>query len=124
MDEPGTGTPFSIDVRTQGDQCDLRVSGDVDLRVSEQLSAAGVRSVNESPARSVVIDLGAVTFLDSTGLGALIAIRNAAVAQAKELSLRHTPAGIRKVITMTGLDVVLPSVDVATAHGAPSDPET
>ncbi len=51
------------------------------------------------------IDLSGVNFVDSSGLSALIDIRNDALA-AHELVLQAVPPHVRRVLSMTGLDTV------------------
>jgi anti-anti-sigma factor len=51
-----------------------------------------------------VIDLAKVTFMDSTGLGALVTIRNASHRLSKQLSLRSVPERVQKLLAVTGLD--------------------
>jgi len=47
------------------------VSGDLDLATAPQLMSA-VESLAASGARRVVVDLGAVSFIDSSGISALL----------------------------------------------------
>jgi anti-sigma B factor antagonist len=97
---------FSIDVSEHGQRCDLSVAGDIDLDVANQLAAMGLLSLKSTDATRLVIDLAKVTFMDSTGLGALVSIRNAATGLSKGLSLRDVPERIVKLLTLTGLDKV------------------
>lgn len=96
---------FSLDVTDHG-QCDLRVAGDVDVNVANQLITMGLLSLTNTGAERLVIDLADVTFMDSTGLGALVTIRDASDELAKELSLRAVPDRIRQLLAAAGLDRV------------------
>jgi anti-anti-sigma factor len=58
-----------FEVRIEGDSR-LVVRGEVDLATSPQLVSA-IESLGVSGPQRVVVDLGAVTFIDSTGLSAL-----------------------------------------------------
>lgn len=112
---------FSIDVSEPDQRCDLSVAGDIDLDVANQLAAMGLLSLKSTDATSLVIDLGKVTFMDSTGLGALISIRNAATGVSKGLSLRSVPERVLKLLTLTGLDKVFTiepaeAIKSASAH--------
>jgi anti-sigma B factor antagonist len=93
----------------------LTVSGDVDIDASTGLREALEAAVAESG--SVVVDLGRVTFIDSTGLGALVAGNNAAVARSTSLRLRAVPPGIARLFEITGLDSVLTVEPAATSTG-------
>jgi anti-sigma B factor antagonist len=68
-----------IDVRTDADGSTvLAVDGEVDLAVAGALQQAGIDAIEAHPAADLRVDVSQVTFMDSTGLGALIQIRNAA----------------------------------------------
>jgi anti-anti-sigma factor len=56
----------------------LSVEGDVDLEFAEALRIAGHEALTADPLGALHVDVSAVTFIDSTGLGALLHIRNAA----------------------------------------------
>jgi anti-sigma B factor antagonist len=55
---------------------------------------------------TVVLDLSQVTFMDSTGLGALIAIRNASGAAKDTLVLANPSEQVQRVLELTKLDTV------------------
>ncbi|MCW2784397.1 MAG: anti-sigma-factor antagonist [Marmoricola sp.] len=82
--------------------CSLALSGEVDIAsVDELLTAA--HACLDTDVRVLEIDLGEVTFIDSSGLGALVRIRNEAAALGKDLVLvRVTPAAER-ILAVTGL---------------------
>ncbi len=131
-------TQFSIRAVADGAQCDLVLSGEVDLQVSDTLIRVAQTSLEDAGVQRLLLDLGAVTFMDSTGLGALVAIRNAATKRGKEFVLGNIPARIRQLLGITGLDSVFaisadgasgsgpsvqPSSDDGSETDAPTDPQ-
>lgn len=52
------------------------------------------------------LDVGAVTFLDSTGIGALVRLRQEALAAGKAVVLTHAPRQVIRVLDLTGLSEV------------------
>ena len=62
--------PLDIEPRDEPDRVHLVVSGEVDLTTGSKLEQALLRA--EDRARSVVLDLSAVDFFDSTGLQILL----------------------------------------------------
>jgi anti-anti-sigma factor len=56
----------------------LTLSGEIDLAVAPDLRDAGAKLAKAVAPGPLEIDLGDVTFIDSSGLGALISVRNAA----------------------------------------------
>lgn len=87
----------------------ITLSGEVDMLVADDLRGAGESAIAQAGAdgrKRVVIDLREVTFLDSTGIGALVAISNAAGTAGVPLVLRAVSPRISKLLAITGLDGV------------------
>lgn len=99
---------FSIDVRVDGTQCEVIVGGDIDRDNADQLSTVGLLAIDKSRAETVVVDLGGVGAFDSAGVDALMRIRTACQAHAKDVYLRDVPAQLRDVVTAAGLTALLP----------------
>jgi anti-anti-sigma factor len=64
-----------------------------------------LRSIAEE--ESVILDLGAVTFMDSAGLSALIVLDRAARAKGVRFRLQNVPPRVTRLLTLTGLHAVL-----------------
>jgi anti-anti-sigma factor len=77
----------------------LRVAGALDLRGGDLLEEA-VRPLIGSVAR-LVLDLSEVHFIDSSGLGALIALQQQTSDTGSELSLRAPSDAVRRVLDIT-----------------------
>lgn len=103
-------TRFEIKVSGDGTKCELWVAGDVDLASAEEFSEMALLGLRTKAVNTLVIDLGAVDFLDSTGMGALVTVRNEVVALGTELRLREVPERVRKVLEVAGLDTAF-SID-------------
>lgn len=108
---------FSVTTRAAGDVTVVDVVGEVDLSsapgLSDQLAA-----LFDAGRRLVLVDLTEVTFLDSTGLGTLVAGRNRAEEVGGRLPLVATGDRVLKLFRITGLDEVFeiyPSLDAATS---------
>ncbi|QNN53397.1 STAS domain-containing protein [Nocardioides mesophilus] len=93
---------FSLDVHRSTDCSVITLVGEVDLTTAEQLkqalrdAAAGVDLV--------VVDLAKLTFLDSTGLAALLSGHKLLAASGGRLELRDPPAMVVKMVGIVGLD--------------------
>lgn len=87
----------------------VAVSGEVDVYSAPALRD-GLADLLETGA-SVIVDLSDVGFLDSTGLGALVAARTAASEHGAALPLVCTHQRILKLFTITGLDGVFQIYD-------------
>jgi anti-sigma B factor antagonist len=75
--------------------------GEIDLYTTYGLHGAVNAALRLSP--SVIIDMHAVAFIDSTGLGVLIAARKRAKALGGSVSLVAPPASVRRILTSTQL---------------------
>jgi anti-sigma B factor antagonist len=92
----------------------VEVTGEIDVATAPQLR----ESLHEVIARgnpTLVLDLLAVTFLDSTALGVLVGALKRCRELGGELSLILTDARIMKIFEITGLDRVFPIVDTLSA---------
>lgn len=98
---------FSIQAVTEGQTTTLRVAGEVDLATADELSQAAAAAL-AAGANALVIDLAAVTFLDSTGLAVLVALTNQSTADGVALTIRDPAPRVRNVIRITGLGQFLP----------------
>ena len=85
----------------------LAVSGEVDLGTAPRLREQLIALVTDG-RRHVVVDLSATEFLDSTGLGALVAGFKRLRAHDGDMRLVCTTTRIRKVFELTRLDRILP----------------
>jgi len=99
----------------------VAVSGEVDVYDAPALRDGLTDLLHEDG--SVIVDLTEVGFLDSTGLGALVAARTAAQKCGASLPLVCTHQRILKLFTITGLDGVFTIHDtVEDALAALGDP--
>ena len=80
----------------------LAVSGEVDIATVDQFLHEAIACLDDA-ADACEIDLGGVTFIDSSGLGALVRIRKAAHDRGKQVVLVNVPASVSRLFEVTGL---------------------
>jgi anti-sigma B factor antagonist len=97
---------FGVNVRDAAAGPIVGVVGDLDLASAPALRKTLTDLFAESPA-TVVVDLGAITFIDSTGLAVLVGAARRAQTMGSRIVFRNPRASIRKVIELTGADRVL-----------------
>lgn len=119
---PDTAAENVLDVSVERDEpalVVLRLTGEIDMLTTPILKAA-IEQQLAGHRRAVVVDLGAVTFLASSGLAALVESHRAAVARNVALRLVTTSREVARPIEATGLGELLDlydDVDVAVAAG-------
>jgi anti-sigma B factor antagonist len=95
----------------------VEARGEIDLYTAPKLKEQ-LGSLIEQDRVRIVIDLGGVEFLDSTGLGVLIGSLRRCRERGGELALAAPKETVQKVLNITGLDKVFPihgAVDEATS---------
>ena len=106
-----------LDVSQRDGWTVLAVFGEIDVASAPRLREQLITLVNDQKHR-IVVDLGGVDFIDSTGLGVLIGARKRVRAHDGDVVLVCTEPRIVKVFEITGLDqlfAIRASVDEAVA---------
>ena len=107
-----------------------RLKGNLDLAAADAVRRRLVAAIDEGYAR-LVVDLGGVGFIDSSGLSSLVGVLKAARTRGGEMRIANAPDQARLVLRVTTLDRILkPYGDVTEAlegygrhdpDGAPRD---
>jgi anti-sigma B factor antagonist len=93
---------FGVAERNEGDLAYLTVHGELDLAVAPTLREHLYAAVDRSPG-PLIVDLLAVTFIDSTALGVLIGTQERCTERQIDLRLVIEDARISKIFEITGL---------------------
>ncbi|NRG42572.1 anti-sigma factor antagonist [Rathayibacter sp. VKM Ac-2804] len=88
----------------------VTASGKLNMVAAPQLRETVRRAIEESSPR-IVVDLGAVDFLDSSGLGALVACLKTARQAGGDLRIAAPSAQVMMVLQLSNLDRVLARFD-------------
>jgi anti-anti-sigma factor len=97
--------PLTIDLRATPNGPVLRVAGDLDFDRAPELR----RHIDQLPLETgqcLVMDLSGLGFCDSSGITALLAARQRALAAGADIVLAAVPANLMRVLTLVGLDRV------------------
>jgi anti-sigma B factor antagonist len=112
---------FTVDSQQYGDTVFLRLSGEFDLAAEEFFEQA-VEELSQD-ARSIVVDLSALAFIDSSGLRALLRMWERSRSDGLDLAVVPGAAQVRHTMELTGMDRVLPVVtEGSAANGALAAP--
>ena len=88
----------------------VELEGEVDLSTSASFKET-VYQVIDSGKRDIVIDLDGLDFMDSTGLGVLVAVLKKISLEGGSIRLVCSKRSILKVFRITGLDKVFDIYD-------------
>lgn len=124
---------FEVNVAPVGAWTVVAVAGEIDVATAPRLRKEAIAIVGEGHHR-MVLDLEAVDFLDSTGLGVLIGVLRRINSVGGELRLVCSTPRILDLFSLTGLDRVFdlrssladateathtPADATGAAHGVP-----
>ena len=87
-----------------------RVGGELDVATAPRLREQLLATISERGPR-IVLDLGDVGFLDSTGLGVIVGVLKRARTLGGDLRLVCPNPSVRKVFEITALDRTMPLAD-------------
>jgi anti-sigma B factor antagonist len=101
---------FRCESRSDGDVTWVQPIGELDLDSAPQLDEE-LAAVRAAGALRVVLDMRALTFMDSTGLRLVIRWDTDARAQGFEFAIVPGPEVVQRVFRLTGMSDVIPMAD-------------
>ncbi len=98
----------------------VQISGRMTLGRELEMLGRVVAEILDTGSKKIVIDLGAVNYMDSAGLGEVVACRRAVDAVGGSFALAGAEGKVRDLLEVTRIDRVLDvysDVEAATAGG-------
>jgi len=92
--------------RPSRDHAVVVLEGELNIFTTSLLNAVFLRSIDEGASR-VLVDLGKVTVIDSTGLGALVSCAKRLLGADGALDVVCPNESIRRLLEASGLDRIL-----------------
>lgn len=102
--EAADAEAFTIRWDDDGDVLRATVSGELDLQTEPQLIAEVRRRLAGCDASRVVLDVADVSFLDSSGLRALLRSRDEATRAGKTMRLAVRTGPVTRLLELSGVD--------------------
>ena len=93
------------DVSNTGGTARIQVGGELDVATSPSLREKGVELL-DAGAQTIEVDLAGVTFIDSTGLGALVSLQKHCRTRGGSLVVSGCKGPVERLMALTGLDRV------------------
>ena len=121
--EPGANAFAIVEQRPDDHTVVIACDGELDLSTAPQLKWRLVDAL-EAGATAIVVDLGDVTFMDSTALGVLVGVRRSLEVGAR-LAIVCTHPGVLNIFQISGLDGafdIVSTCDEALAHVRGEEP--
>lgn len=101
---PSVPPQLTIESRAEADGVRLIVRGEVDL-ASVPVLERELRRAEASSGVRIVLDLGELSFIDSSGLSCLMHALKRTDSNGHTLVLTRVPAQARRLFELTGLDL-------------------
>jgi anti-sigma B factor antagonist len=96
---------FGVEQVVNGDRVSVKVTGDIDLATADKVGEALTEALTKKS--EVWVDLSGVTFLDSTGIRALVQAHRKASNQGAHLYVHGAQQWVAKVLEVTGVGPLL-----------------
>ncbi|GAA3114309.1 hypothetical protein GCM10010466_01770 [Planomonospora alba] len=101
--EPDRGSAFSLSSEAHGSAVVVHVSGELDYRSAPVLREHLSPLWDRSEVSALVVDLSAVAFCDSVGLGELVEALQRSESRGMRLMLAGVQGVLARVLSITGL---------------------
>jgi len=95
-------------VVARGPRATAALHGEFDMAATFTVEPALERLLDEPGLEALTLDLSAVRFVDSTGIGVLVRVADEAQRRGIELAITPGPPEVQRVFAVAGLSDVLP----------------
>jgi anti-sigma B factor antagonist len=97
----------------RGNNLIIKLSGRIGGEASIELYRQVKMAVQDHEKENLVLDLGKLEFIDSSGLGSLVAVNSTLLKQGRGLTLAAVPENLYGLLRITNLDRILKIVPTA-----------
>jgi anti-sigma B factor antagonist len=101
-----------IEVREESDRVVVKLAGELDMANAPLLQDA-IESAELVAAKTVVLDLQGLTFLDSTGLRIILAAREQCWRRGQEFAVTPGSQQVQRLLSVTGVGEHLRTISTA-----------
>lgn len=97
-----------INCMEEGQALTAQVTGEVDHHAARELMTELSRRVDAALPRALTLDLGGVTFMDSSGIAVVLRSWKKMRELGGTMTLRSVPPHAQKVLSAAGVDKLIP----------------
>ncbi|WFF00247.1 STAS domain-containing protein [Micromonospora sp. WMMD964] len=94
---------LTVDTLQMGATTRIRLGGEMDLATSGLVHDAVIAALATDSVQDVILDFGDLTFIDSTGMGTLVACQRAVAVRGGALRLENLAPVVRRQLFAAGL---------------------
>jgi anti-sigma B factor antagonist len=106
-DQPaGRRSRLAVRTHSQGDTQIVELFGELDIE-GAPVARRTLRDACAAAARTVVLDLGALTFMDASGVHMIVEVQRRLSEDDRELVIARSPAQVLRLLELCGLTAVL-----------------
>lgn len=91
----------------QGNYVLVGLKGDMDLKTADPLREALDKLIDRYRNKNLVLDLGDVDFVDSSGLGVILGRYRRLQGQGRTISLQGVKPSVKVVLELAGIDSII-----------------
>ncbi|HOQ09115.1 MAG TPA: anti-sigma F factor antagonist [Syntrophomonadaceae bacterium] len=99
---------MNADFKQVGDTLVVRITGELDMLVTDQLRQAIDQRLDTAGIRTLVLNLEKVTFIDSSGLGVIIGRYKKVRAQQGRMYIVGASPSVEKILHFSGINKLVP----------------
>ncbi|MCD6448925.1 MAG: STAS domain-containing protein [Thermotogaceae bacterium] len=104
-------TDFNMEFKDMNGKLVVIIEGDIDAYHSAEFKKTIKEKIATCSGATMVLDFSSVSYIDSAGLGSLVAILKEARNSGKNVVLSSLKPGVKRIFEMTRLDKVFKIVD-------------
>ncbi len=110
-DKQSGGMPMDVEIDLRPPILLVRLSGELDHHQAVRMREKVDRELARSRPRAVLFNLCGLTFMDSSGVGALLGRYRKLAAAGRHMAVCEVPAAVSRITEMAGLARIIPFFD-------------
>lgn len=101
---------MEMTIRTDANKSTIWLAGRFDFNAHQEFREATDKALAQAGATIIEVDMGAVSYLDSSALGMLLMLRDKTRAAGKTVHLANTRGSVRQVLEIANFGKLFPLV--------------